>query len=400
MQYEKGIGCHTISEIEVEINEEYETFETVVGVDDYTSRYGGKVKFQVYGDGELLEETPLLTGADDGRVIEADVSGVNLLKIVATDDGVHKSNNHADWADAKLTPKAVEYVEDDPFGYCGEYYDAELDMVYLRNRYYSPEIGRFITEDPIKDGFNWYVYCGNNPIMFVDPIGSEYIVVSGGAYKEDDPWPYEFIEPAIKKLNDLAALNDGENIKWIIANEGWSQDDVNKFNKVVSDMSDYYGASVSLMMINDKEQLIDYINYKNGDRSSDLIRKFVVFSHGFADGTLSLGYNYGTYNEKLNIYKSDINTDNIKTYDAFDSPNSFFYSCNTGKGGQNSFAQAWVNITGGKTWAYVGKTNYANITKGGGWDIKVSRKLNGFSLLGSANYPEAASGAYLKMFTK
>ncbi len=41
-----------------------------------------------------------------------------------------------------------------PFRYCGEYYDTELDSVYLRNRYYTPSTGRFLTEDPIKDGMN------------------------------------------------------------------------------------------------------------------------------------------------------------------------------------------------------------------------------------------------------
>lgn len=55
--------------------------------------------------------------------------------------------------------------------YAGEYYDDESGLIYLRNRYYDPTIGRFINEDPIQDGLNWYVYCGNNPVMFTDPLG-------------------------------------------------------------------------------------------------------------------------------------------------------------------------------------------------------------------------------------
>ena len=62
----------------------------------------------------------------------------------------------------------------DPFGYCGEYYDSESGLIYLRNRYYDSATGRFITEDPIKDGLNWYSYCGGNPVMFVDPSGLDY----------------------------------------------------------------------------------------------------------------------------------------------------------------------------------------------------------------------------------
>lgn len=47
-------------------------------------------------------------------------------------------------------------------------------MIYLRGRYYDPEIRRFITEDPAKDGWNWYAYCENNPVMFVEPSGFSY----------------------------------------------------------------------------------------------------------------------------------------------------------------------------------------------------------------------------------
>ena len=77
-----------------------------------------------------------------------------------------------------------------PFRYCGEYTDDETGLIYLRNRYYDPAIGRFITEDPAKDGLNWYVYCGNNPIRYVDPTG---------CWQEDDDKYPAFIQRAIKK---------------------------------------------------------------------------------------------------------------------------------------------------------------------------------------------------------
>lgn len=102
-------------------------------------------------------------------------------------------------------------------------------------------------------------------------------------------------------------------------------------------------ANVTLKMISAKDELIDYINYKNGDdsRKNDKIKKFTLFSHGFPNGTVSLGYNYEKqYNTNLDITKSDIQSLFKST---FDNPNSTFYSCNTGTGGSNNFAQDWVD---------------------------------------------------------
>ena len=61
-----------------------------------------------------------------------------------------------------------------PFRYCGEYYDNENGLTYLRNRYYDSNTGRFLSEDPIKDGMNWYSYCGDDPVNAWDPIGLSY----------------------------------------------------------------------------------------------------------------------------------------------------------------------------------------------------------------------------------
>ncbi len=46
-------------------------------------------------------------------------------------------------------------------------------FVYLRNRWYDPQTGRFLTQDPIglAGGVNLYAYAGNSPIMFTDPFG-------------------------------------------------------------------------------------------------------------------------------------------------------------------------------------------------------------------------------------
>ena len=47
----------------------------------------------------------------------------------------------------------------------------EACLYYYNARWYDPETGRFVTEDPAKDGLNWYIYAGNNPVKYTDPTG-------------------------------------------------------------------------------------------------------------------------------------------------------------------------------------------------------------------------------------
>jgi RHS repeat-associated protein len=46
-------------------------------------------------------------------------------------------------------------------------------LVAMRNRYYNPPWGRFISEDPIglQGGTNLYAYAGNDPVTLKDPSG-------------------------------------------------------------------------------------------------------------------------------------------------------------------------------------------------------------------------------------
>ena len=59
------------------------------------------------------------------------------------------------------------------FRYAGHRYDAETGLIYMRARYYSVAIGRFLSPDPIgyADGFNLYTYVANSPLNFIDPTG-------------------------------------------------------------------------------------------------------------------------------------------------------------------------------------------------------------------------------------
>jgi RHS repeat-associated protein len=65
----------------------------------------------------------------------------------------------------------------EPYGFTGEQWDAEVELLYLRARYYQPRTGRFITEDPFPglrgkpQTLNQFVYVTNNAVNRTDPTG-------------------------------------------------------------------------------------------------------------------------------------------------------------------------------------------------------------------------------------
>ncbi len=67
-----------------------------------------------------------------------------------------------------------------PFRYSGYQYDWETGLYYLKARYYSPGLGRFLTVDPVI-GINRYMYAANNPVNLVDDTGLANTLEEGGS---------------------------------------------------------------------------------------------------------------------------------------------------------------------------------------------------------------------------
>ena len=61
------------------------------------------------------------------------------------------------------------------FRFTGREWDQETGLYYYRARYYDPNIGRFLSEDPIglQGGMNVYGYVAGRPLNWVDPSGTE-----------------------------------------------------------------------------------------------------------------------------------------------------------------------------------------------------------------------------------
>ena len=201
----------------------------------------------------------------------------------------------------------TDTTADNPFRYCGEYFDSETGFIYLRNRYYDTVTGRFITEDPVKDGLNWYVYCGNNPVMFVDPSGLlSYIIYDVNGISGDGKHTFA----------DEANVRKGQ-------------------------LEERWGTEVYLLPVANAKEFENVWNYRVGydwDGYDVPIEEVVIIAHGSIEGykitETAQGYFYFGHKESKVYAKSnyDGDDDNVVVSDlAWKQMNYLnFSTCNSG----------------------------------------------------------------------
>ncbi|WP_426197805.1 RHS repeat-associated core domain-containing protein [Pseudomonas sp. DWP3-1-3b3] len=88
---------------------------------------------------------------------------------------------------------------DNPLRFQGQYFDQESGLHYNRHRYYNPDIGRYLTPDPVKlaGGINTYQYVPN-PTGWVDPLGLNRCPGEGGCKPTSGP-PESSVQAPITK---------------------------------------------------------------------------------------------------------------------------------------------------------------------------------------------------------
>ncbi|WP_373308287.1 RHS repeat domain-containing protein [Chitinilyticum piscinae] len=95
-------------------------------------------------------------------------------ELLDSDGNLAWSADYKAWGEAKaaISEAAKRAGISNPLRFQGQYFDHETGLHYNQHRYYDPQIGRFISKDPIGllGGLNVHVYA-RNPIEWIDPLG-------------------------------------------------------------------------------------------------------------------------------------------------------------------------------------------------------------------------------------
>jgi len=310
----------------------------------HSKTVGNNTKYFVWNDDDIeaeLNENNALTARyiyGNERICTA--SGVyymynnhgDVCNLVDANGNVTRSYGFGD-TDAFGYDQTPDSTDTNPFRYCGEYYDTETGNIYLRNRYYNPAVGAFITEDPIRDGGNWYSYCGGNPVAFADYSGLDDVIIytrSKNAFFEGQ---------AVYQKNELEKL--GKTVRLIpIEGDNCRKDFENAWNNLGYDPDGNYDVD-------------DVYIFAHGNERT-LILKHETRTEAFSiDGENRNGEEIG----------------NIHDLKEKDVDNLYLYTCNAGninqlfygeqiKNGKGNVASAFSEIISGKVFAYDGNVSF------------------------------------------
>ena len=184
------------------------TYNVYNGFNQLVKTNTGNIRAEYTYNADGLRTTKTVNGAETRHIWSGaniifemssidEVQYIRGINLICMDDGTTESfymfNAHGDVVhltssstgaitkdytyDAFGIEENPDSADQNPFRYCGEYFDKSSNTYYLRARYYNPAIGRFISEDtywgdsadPLS--LNLYIYCANNPIVFWDPSG-------------------------------------------------------------------------------------------------------------------------------------------------------------------------------------------------------------------------------------
>ena len=129
-----------------------------------------KIKSYIYALGKHLARVDGIIGDKGAKVYYYHTDQVGTVRAITDQNGTTVFN--ADYF--AFGTKFVSNGDfDETHGFTGKEYDSDSGLYYYNARWYDPDLGRFISEDPAADpnNPNLYSYCGNNGVSRIDPTG-------------------------------------------------------------------------------------------------------------------------------------------------------------------------------------------------------------------------------------
>ncbi|WP_322088092.1 RHS repeat-associated core domain-containing protein [Burkholderia sp. BCC1999] len=140
---------------------------------------------------------------------------VNGSPIKVTDQSGHIVLEHSHLSPGYLSEIDSIGTLEQPLRFQGQYFDNESGLHYNLHRYYDPEIGCYISQDPIGlyGGTNLYQYA-TDPLGWIDPLGlaprpSGHALLRGDAYLHEKTNAKGIGKPHIDADGNLVPANIG-----------------------------------------------------------------------------------------------------------------------------------------------------------------------------------------------
>jgi RHS repeat-associated protein len=140
------------------------------GADIVAEKDGAGTVIAWYIHGMGIDEPLARVDASTGDAVFYHADGLGSIAALTEADGaVVTRYAYGPYGETAVTGTDIAQ----PFRYTAREWDGATGLYFYRARYYSPEIGRFISEDPIglAGGINFYAYVGNDPVNYTDPSG-------------------------------------------------------------------------------------------------------------------------------------------------------------------------------------------------------------------------------------
>ncbi len=132
----------------------------------------------MFGADGLLSRLDPSSPVNSGRTFYSfDIRGAVTQRLYA---GGNPYQTDLYFANGYRSERLLDYS--DPWGFgaqAGYVTDLETGLMLCTHRFYDPNVGRFLTRDPMgyAGGINLYGYTKNNPVNWADPLG--YMMAAG-----------------------------------------------------------------------------------------------------------------------------------------------------------------------------------------------------------------------------